>query len=1005
MRRAITLVLALSSGCTCAPSRVHVDDDAGLRAECSADGDCESGRVCVDGACQAPDASVSLCDGDEDCPAGQVCVPSTRTCVTPQRIDAGEEDAGQTGVCFEGQTQSCGSSKLGECRLGLSTCELVGGVWQFGPCRGAVDPVGETCNGKDDDCDGAPDDGLGTLSCGVGACRRTVEACQGGQPGICTPGAPSAETCDGQDNDCNGTPDDLPPLSCGVGSCARSAPACQGGQPGICTPGQPAPEVCNGQDDDCDGTPDDGLGRTTCGMGVCQRTVDNCVGGMVQPCVPGTPSAVERCDGVDDDCDGQTDEGCSCIVGQMQPCYTGPPSTRNVGECRDGMQSCDGGVWGPCLGEVRPVAESCDNRDNDCNGTADDMGQTSCGVGGCRRTVDNCVGGVVQTCTPLAPVSETCNGVDDDCNGQVDDMGVTSCGLGECRVSVVTCVDGGLQTCVPADAGAEVCDGKDNDCDGDTDESFPQQDAGCSTGLPGPCGTGVWTCSGSLSCAQTVFATAEACNMRDDNCNGVVDDPPVCGCNPSIDNDLDGYNQCVDCNDGDGTIRPNAAEACNGKDDDCDGQVDEGFDSDGDCFTTCGTHPGCRSSACASTWGACAVGVDMRRADCNDGNAFVHPLKPYDCGACASAADAGCGPGNGVDDNCNGYVDETCGCTPRDQDNDGVTTCQGDCDDNDPLRAPGRTEQCDGKDNDCNTATVDNCGVSDPCGYRQGNNWLEWPAGTDRCKPDLVCMSDLQSGALTCHSFCNQTVGAGLNDSCTVGEGCNRTALVSDDLHLCGRTPTGSRTTGQSCTANADCRTGWCRTEGSSSYCSDGCTHESGCSGNTTCAIALQTFTQPPVTYRWFSSTCRLDSLLGTRGTGQSCTQHSECRANWCFNPGSGGRCIEPCCAHADCGMGHSCSIEGPRQSVTGGTQVSVQPACLASAATKVSGQVCASSAECRSGICERSSGICVDLCCNDTSCPNGTTCEPVMLQFSTGQQTRIRACLFTPVPATIEQR
>ena len=49
--------------------------------------------------------------------------------------------------------------------------------------------------------------------------------------------------------------------------------------------------------------------------------------------------------------------------------------------------------------------------------------------------------------------------------------------------------------------------------------------------------------------------------------------------------------------------------------------------------------------------------------------------------------------------------------------------------------------------------------------------------------------------------------------------------------------------------------------------------------------------------------------------------------------------------------------------------------------------------------------GTCADLCCNDTSCPNGTTCEPTQLKLSGGQVLTVRACLFSPVPVRVEQR
>ncbi len=85
------------------------------------------------------------------------------------------------------------------------------------------------------------------------------------------------------------------------------------------------------------------------------------------------------CNGLDDDCDGSVDEGCSCVPGEVQPCFAGPPARRNRGACQDGMQQCQrgpgefGGIWGECSGGISPSAEACDGIDNDCNGCADEI--------------------------------------------------------------------------------------------------------------------------------------------------------------------------------------------------------------------------------------------------------------------------------------------------------------------------------------------------------------------------------------------------------------------------------------------------------------------------------------------------------------------------------------------------------------------------------------------------------------------------------------------------------
>jgi hypothetical protein len=157
--------------------------------------------------------------------------------------------------------------------------------------------------------------------------------------------------------------------------------------------------------------------------------------------------------------------------------------------------------------------------------------------------------------------------------------------------------------------------------------------------------------------------------------------------------------------------------------------------------------------------------------------------------------------------------------------------------------------------------------------------------------------------------------------------------------------------------------------------------------------------------YGW----CRSDSkITASKTLGQACTG-TECRTGQygCFN----GTCTEPCCSNTDCGAGYVCSVNGPKIASgyqTGGVPLwSVVPVCLATTASsvRVSGAACTTSAECKSGICEKTRGICVDVCCNDSSCANGTTCEPTTLKLSSGQLTEIRVCVFSPVPAQIEQK
>jgi hypothetical protein len=87
-------------------------------------------------------------------------------------------------------------------------------------------------------------------------------------------------------------------------------------------------------------------------------------------------TGTEVCDGSDNNANGQVDEGCPCVFGTTQACFAGAPSSRNVGGCLDGTQTCQNRAapaWGPCIGGFLPAEEVCDTKDNDCDGCADDI--------------------------------------------------------------------------------------------------------------------------------------------------------------------------------------------------------------------------------------------------------------------------------------------------------------------------------------------------------------------------------------------------------------------------------------------------------------------------------------------------------------------------------------------------------------------------------------------------------------------------------------------------------
>ena len=703
--------------------------------------------------------------GTQRCYRGrwQTCSKAPRTDVCNGRDDDCDGKIDNINGTSNPITRGC---YQGRCR---GTQKCITGRWQS--CASNTKPTTEVCNGKDDDCDGSVDEGI-TRPC-KSVCGSGTERCWYGRWISCTAQRPTTESCDGKDNDCDGKIDNVKgsstaiSRSCRKGYCSGRQ-TCTSGKWQTCVPSTPPkPETCNRRDDDCDGYIDNAQGQrraytltqsctTACGKGT-QR----CYGGRWLTC-SSTPRT-DVCNGKDDDCDGKIDN----IKGTSNPVKR----SCKAANCA-GTSICTSGKWGACTANS-PTAEVCNGFDDDCDGIVDNAKgsqsansltancTTACGSG-----TRKCFGGIWGACSK-SPKPESCNGQDDDCDGKVDNINKTnnpilrSCSLGRCG-GKQACKNGSWDACKPdTPPGPEKCDGKDNDCDGYIDNTKGTKKhytltQACNT----VCGKGTETCISGRWRNCTSAPKPERCNGKDDDCDGSIDEnwktylgPPARACKVSC---LTGTYRCrpdgrwVECN-----APKVGAEICDNKDNDCDGKVDENWTK--------------KHSICFAGSGACQkTGLFICRKDGKDVECSVKAPNQPSKEVC-----------DGIDNNCDGRTDENLDRSCKTPCGTGKETCQeGSWTKCIGTRKPS-PEKCDNIDNDCNGKVDD---LQRPCQGKCGK-------GTEDCKNGKwqQC-SAKQATKETCNNVddnCDGQIDENLKRSCSTACGSGTEQCVKGKWVFC----------------------------------------------------------------------------------------------------------------------------------------------------------------------------------------------------------------------------